>query len=231
MSLTLYYHPLASFCWKALIPLYENGTPFKPHLVDLGDAEAAAAFKAIWPIRKFPVLRDDAKNRTVAELTTIIEYLAQHYPGRTALVPSDADQAREVRFTDRLYDLYVHLPMQKIMTDRLRPAGKNDPHGVEEAKATLLTALGIIEKDMAARTWATGETFTMADCAACAGAVLRQHGGSVHGHAQERGGVFGPAEAASGLCARAEGGRAVLQVRAEIGGNKGAGEDVGEEPS
>jgi glutathione S-transferase len=166
MSLTLYYHPLASFCWKALIPLYENGTPFKPHLVDLGDAEAAAAFKAIWPIRKFPVLRDDAKNRTVAESTTIIEYLAQHYPGRTALVPGDADQAREVRFTDRLYDLYVHLPMQKIMTDRLRPAGKNDAHGVEEAKATLLTALGIIEKDMAARTWATGETFTMADCAA-----------------------------------------------------------------
>jgi glutathione S-transferase len=166
MSLTLYYHPLASFCWKALLPLYENGTPFKPHLVDLGDAEAAAAFKAIWPIRKFPVLRDDAKNRTVAESTTIIEYLAQHYPGRTGLVPSNADQAREVRFTDRLYDLYVHMPMQKIMTDRLRPAGKNDPHGVEEAKATLQTALGIIEKDMATRTWATGETFTMADCAA-----------------------------------------------------------------
>ena len=61
MSLTLYYHPLASFCWKALIALYENGTPFKPHIVDLGDPEAAAAFKALWPIRKFPVLEDDAR--------------------------------------------------------------------------------------------------------------------------------------------------------------------------
>ena len=26
MSLTLHYHPLSSFCWKALIALYENDT-------------------------------------------------------------------------------------------------------------------------------------------------------------------------------------------------------------
>jgi glutathione S-transferase len=61
MALTLYYHPLSSFCWKVLIALYENATPFQPCLVDLGDATGAAAFKAIWPIGKFPVLRDDSK--------------------------------------------------------------------------------------------------------------------------------------------------------------------------
>jgi glutathione S-transferase len=167
MALTLYFHPLASFCWKALIALYENDTPFEPRMVDLGDAEAAASFKALWPIRKFPVLRDDARGAVIPESTTIIEYLDQHYPGPEPLIPGDPDAARNVRFTDRLYDLYVHLPMQKIMTDRLRPEGSSDPHGVEEAKATLLTALGILEKDMAGRTWAVGETFSMADCAAC----------------------------------------------------------------
>jgi glutathione S-transferase len=166
MSLTLHYHPLASFCWKALIALYENGTAFKPHLVDLGDPEAAAAFKALWPIRKFPVLVDDATGSLIPESTTIIEYLDQHYPGSVPLIPADPDAARNARLADRLYDLYVHLPMQKIMTDRLRPAGKNDAHGVEEAKATLLTALGIFEKEMGARTWAAGDTFTLADCAA-----------------------------------------------------------------
>jgi glutathione S-transferase len=166
MSLTLHYHPLASFCWKALIALYENGTPFKPHIVDLGDPEAAAAFKELWPIRKFPVLEDAATGSMIPESTIIIEYLEQHYPGGTALIPADPDAARAVRLTDRLYDLYVHLPMQKIMTDRLRPAGRNDAHGVEEAKATLLTALGILEKDMGTRTWATGDAFTLADCAA-----------------------------------------------------------------
>src|SRR5262245_14772517 len=166
MSLKLYFHPLASFCWKVLIPLYENDTAFEPHIVDLMDQASAAAFKKIWPIGKFPVLRDDARDRTIPESSTIVEYLAQHYPGRTQLVPADADLAREVRLHDRIYDHYVHQPMQKIVTDKLRPAGRNDPHGVEEARSLLATCLGMIDKEMAARTWAAGETFTMADCAA-----------------------------------------------------------------
>jgi len=37
MSLTVYLHPLASYCQKVLIALYENDTPFTPHIVDLGD--------------------------------------------------------------------------------------------------------------------------------------------------------------------------------------------------
>ena len=37
---------------------------------------------------------------------------------------------------------------------------------METGGALLRTSLGMIEKDMAARTWAMGETFTMADCAA-----------------------------------------------------------------
>ena len=166
MSLKLYFHPLASFCWKALIALYENDTPFEPHIVDLADATSRADFIRIWPIGKFPVLRDDAKDRTIPESSIIIEYLAQHYPGRTQLVPADPDLARQTRFRDRFYDLYVHEPMQKIVTDKLRPAGNNDPHGVEQARALLQTSLGMIDRDMAARTWAMGEAFSMADCAA-----------------------------------------------------------------
>jgi glutathione S-transferase len=166
MSLTLYFHPLASFCWKALIALYENDTPFEPRVVDLGDPVSAAEFKRLWPIGKFPVLYDDPSGQFVPEATIIIEYLAQHYPGRTELVPSDPGLAWPTRLADRLYDNYVHLPMQKIVGDRLRPDGAHDPHGVEEARATLRTALGLIDHDMAAQTWAAGENFTLADCAA-----------------------------------------------------------------
>lgn len=166
MALTLYYHPLASFCWKVLIPLYENATPFTGHVVDLMDEASAAALKRLWPIGKFPVLHDEAPGRTVAESTTIIEYLDLHYPGPTRLIPPEPDLARETRFHDRFYDLYVHEPMQKIVTDRLRPVGRNDPHGVEAARGLLRTALGVVDKDMASRTWATGEAFSMADCSA-----------------------------------------------------------------
>jgi glutathione S-transferase len=166
MSLTLYFHPLSSFCQKVLVALYENDTPFEPHIVDLFGEISSAEFKKIWPIGKLPVLRDGARDRTVPESSIIIEYLAQHYPGRTELVPADAELARQTRMRDRFYDLYVNVPMQKVVTDRLRPAGRNDPYGVEQAKGQLATAIDMIDREMATRTWAIGEAFGMADCAA-----------------------------------------------------------------
>ena len=166
MALTLYFHPLSSFCQKALIALYENGTPFTPHKVDLMDEKESAAFKRLWPVGKFPVLRDEKNGQTIPESTSIIEYLARHYPGPVQLVPKDPDAALTVRAQDRFYDLNVHLLTQKVITDRLRPAGQNDTFGVEHARGLLQTALSIIDKDMAKKTWATGDAFTMADCAA-----------------------------------------------------------------
>jgi glutathione S-transferase len=167
MSLTLYFHPLASFCQKALIALYENDTRFTPRIVDLGNQTERAALQKLWPTGKFPVLRDDTRDQTVPESSIIIEYLATHYPGRTQLVPADADLAWQTRLGDRFYDLYVHEPMQKIVGDRLRPSGKTDPFGMEEARARLLTSYGTIERQMAAKTWAMGDDFSIADCAAC----------------------------------------------------------------
>ena len=166
MPLTLHFHPLSSFCQKVLIALYENGTPFTPQKVDLMDEKESAAFKQLWPVGKFPVLRDEKNGQTIPESTSIIEYLARHYPGPVQLVPKDPDAALTVRAQDRFYDLNVHLLTQKIITDRLRPAGQNDTFGVEHARGLLQTALSIIDKDMARKTWATGDTFTMADCAA-----------------------------------------------------------------
>jgi glutathione S-transferase len=165
-SLELYFHPLSSFCQKVLVALYENDTPFERRIVDLGDPKSSAEFKKIWPIGKFPVLRDRAKDRTIPESTIIIEYLTQHYPGATPLVPRDAGLAWQTRLSDRFYDLCVNVPMQKIVTDRLRPAGKSDPYGVEQARDQLRTAYGVIDQEMSARTWAIGDAFSMADCAA-----------------------------------------------------------------
>jgi glutathione S-transferase len=166
MSLTLHFHPLASYCHKVLIALYENDTPFEANMVDLSNERERAALLKMWPIGKFPVLRDEARNQTIPESTVIIEYLDRHYPGRTRFLPSDADQALQTRLRDRFYDLYVHEPMQKIVGDRIRPEGKKDPHGVEEAQARLRTSYGMIDREMAARSFAMGEAFSLADCAA-----------------------------------------------------------------
>ncbi|MFA6155625.1 glutathione S-transferase family protein [Mesorhizobium sp.] len=166
MSLTLHFHPLASFCWKPLIALYENETEFASVIVDLGSEKSRAAFRKISPSGKVPVLRDDARDRTVPESSIIVEYLATHYPGPVELLPADIDLASEVRLADRFYDFYVQEPMQKIVGDRLRPEGKTDPFGVEQAREQLRNSYAAIEQDMRRKIWAVADCFTMADCAA-----------------------------------------------------------------
>jgi glutathione S-transferase len=160
------FPPLASFCHKALVAFYENGIPFAAVVVDLADETSRAAFQAVWPMAKMPVLRDDARGRTVAESTIIIEYLDAYYPGTTRFLPAHPDGAWQTRMWDRFYDHYVQEPMQKIVTDRLRPAGKNDTYGVEQAKGQLQQAYAVLEPEMAAKTWMMGDDFTLADCAA-----------------------------------------------------------------
>jgi glutathione S-transferase len=96
----------------------------------------------------------------------VIEYLDRHYGGRTRFIPADPDKALQTRLRDRFLDLYVHQPMQKIMIDRMRPDGKGDGIGVEEARAQLRTSYGMIERQMDGGGWAMGDDFTLADCAA-----------------------------------------------------------------
>lgn len=164
MTLRLFYHPLSSYCWKVLIACYESGTTFEA--VVLGDAEAGAQMQALWPIGRFPVLHDQKRDRTVAEASIIIEYLGVHYPGDFTPIPANADLAIEVRLMDRLFDNYVMTPMQVFVADCLRTDGTRDVQGVEAARTLLGKAYALLEQRIAGRTWAAGEAFTMADCAA-----------------------------------------------------------------
>lgn len=166
MSLILYFHPLASFCHKVLIALYENQTPFEGRIVDLGKETSRAEFFAIWPVGKIPVLRDESRRRTIPETSIIIEYLNHYYPGPVPLIPQDQELAMQARLWDRFYDLYVNAPMQKIVTDQLRSTDQKDSLGVAEAEKLLVTAYEMIEEQMGYNKWAVGDQFTIADCAA-----------------------------------------------------------------
>jgi glutathione S-transferase len=158
--LTLYYHPLASYCWKVLIALYENGTPFGKRVVDLGDAAQRAELSALWPLCKFPVLRDE--DRVVAESSIIVEYLDRHHPGPRSLLPHDVDAVLDMRLWDRLLDSYVQTPVQEIVFDRLRGA-----HGdLSRAHATLATAYELADKQLASSRWLVRDELSVADCAA-----------------------------------------------------------------
>ena len=167
MALRLYYHPFSSFCQKVLVALYEREVPFEPVAVDLGDAEQRGALEAVWPMAKFPALRDETAGVTVAEASLIVEYL-DRFGEAPPLVPADRDETLRVRLWDRVFDNYVEHPLQKAVGDHFRPAEARDAYGVEEAKALLLRAYAMIEAELA-RTgaqWMAGDAFTLADCGA-----------------------------------------------------------------
>ena len=165
MSLVLHYHPLASFCWKPLIALYENDTAFEPVMVDLGNPESRAAFEKVWPMAKFPVLVDTDRGATIAESTTIVEYLDTFHPGPVRLLPVDQDGAWQARMWDRVFDHYLQEPMQKIVGDRLRPDGGHDLQGVEQALGGLRQAYAMLEPLLVGRDWFLDE-FSLVDCSA-----------------------------------------------------------------
>ena len=133
-------------------------------------------------IGKFPVLQDDARNEIVPESSIIIEYLDSHYRGHTRFIPDDPARALQTRLRDRFYDLYVHLPMQKIMGDRLRPA---DSGSTRRRRGEGATA-DVLRDDRAADgAWRLGDGrgFQSRRLRRGAVAVLRQHGGAVrHEH-------------------------------------------------
>ncbi len=166
MALKLYYHPLSSYCWKVLIALYEAGVPFEPEIVDLQDPDARERFIRLTPLGKFPVLVDEEAGKGFPESSIIIEYLAIKHPSAARLIPADRDLALRVRLSDRFYDMHVHDKMQRIIGDRLRPADKKDAFGVEKLRNELEISLALVDRDMGEGGWATGLTFTMADCAA-----------------------------------------------------------------
>ena len=162
MTVELFAHPFSSYCQKALIAFYENEVPFTYRMLE--DAGVSEELASIWPIKRFPILRENS--RVVLEASIIIEYLAVHHPGPVKLIPKDADLALEVRMLDRFFDNYVMTPQGKFVFDAIRPPESRDPYGVEEARGMLDTSYAWLDRRMQDRTWAVGETFTLADCAA-----------------------------------------------------------------
>lgn len=162
MPLTLYYHPLSSFCHKVLIALYEYDIDFQRRVIDLSSAADRAELEALWPLCKFPVIRDHTHPQGLAESSVIIEYLDRFHGGGRCLLPGDWDTALQVRLWDRFFDQYVQVPLQQIVADRIRAMNGD----LSRERAMLTTTYGMLERQLASRTWVASPDFSLADCAA-----------------------------------------------------------------
>ena len=163
MTLTLYAHPFSSYCQEVLVALWEYELPFNYR--SLEDPAANAEMKALWPMGQFPVLVDG--DETLAESTCIIEHLTLRYaadhPAR--LIPADPVEALGVRFLDRVFDHHVMANMQKPVNEALAGGGRQEEVQAS-AGAALEAAYGWLEARLGGRTWAVGDRFSLADCAA-----------------------------------------------------------------
>ena len=144
--LALYGHRFSSYTWKALIPLYANGTEFEFRDVDPGADDGMANMdfvRAAHPAGKFPVLVDGDK--TVIEATAIVEYLAIHHPGEAPLIPADPAEAVNARMMDRVFDNYVMGTAQLVVNAYIADAQNPDPQQVELGRTGLLRAYTWLE--------------------------------------------------------------------------------------
>lgn len=164
MSLALYGHPFSSYTQKVLIALYENGTPFEFRTLGPDTPEHSAEWARRWPLLKFPLLLDG--DRQVVETSIIVEYLQLAHPGPVRLLPADPMAALDVRFLDRFFDLHVMDAMQIAVDSALGKIPVTREEGLAIAAGRLDRAYAWLDGALAGRTWAAGEDFTLADCAA-----------------------------------------------------------------
>ena len=111
---------LSSFCQKVLIALYENGTPFEPHVVDLVERRLARGLHEAVADRQDPgAARRGARTgrcRNRASSSSIWRSIIR--AGRRSFPPIPTWRV-QTRLRDRFYDLYVH---DADAEDRRRPA-------------------------------------------------------------------------------------------------------------
>jgi glutathione S-transferase len=165
LHMKLYYNPLSTYSQKVLIAFNEKGLAYEPEIVNLMSPDGRAAYEKVNPICKVPFLKASG-DWVVPESTTIIEYLEDKFPKTPRLIPAaGGDAARQVRFMDRMADLYFNDPIVELLFQKLGFRAQD-----EERAARSRKYIGIsyqhFDKRLKAQTWMCGDTFSMADCAA-----------------------------------------------------------------
>ena len=164
MPLTLYYHPLASFCHKVLIALYENGTPFEARIVDLGRRGRAARCCVSGRSARSPCCATRARAGPCPRPASSSSTWMQHYPGPVPLLPSRRGRARGAAVGPLLRSVR-QVPMQKIVIDRLRLESERDARrggrGGGHAARAYACSSSIWRGGLGG-----GDGFSLADCAA-----------------------------------------------------------------
>ena len=159
----LYYSPLSTYSQKAMIAFNEKGIAYEPQLVDLFSPDGRAAYEEINPLGKVPYFKP-SDDWDVPESTSIIEYLEDQFRDAPRLIPSGSEAARQVRFVDRMADLYLNDPIVELLFQKIGFRAKDEAKAAKMHKYATLS-YEHCDKRLASQPWMCGEAFSMADCA------------------------------------------------------------------
>lgn len=161
----LYYFPLSTYCQKVMIAFEEKGVTYEPEPVDFMTPEGRAAYEETYPIGKVPFLKA-TEDWDVPESTSIIEYLEDKFPDTPRLIRvADEETARQVRFMDRMSDLYYNDQVTELLFQHTGFRPKDEDRAARARKLVDMTYF-YWDRRLAEQPWLCGEHFTMADCAA-----------------------------------------------------------------
>ena len=161
----LYFAYLSTYSQKVLLALYEKDIAFTPHFVDLTSEEDRAEYRKLYPFGKVPLLiRDDG--RLIPESSIIVEYLETAFPQSPQLIPEDPEEARKVRFMDRMCDLYLNDSVVSLIFESWKPDEQRDSAMMEKASEKIGIMYRFMDDQLSQSEYLAGAEFSMADCAA-----------------------------------------------------------------
>jgi glutathione S-transferase len=165
IPMKLYHIPRSTYSQKVLFAFYEKGVDFTSEILSVKDPKARAGYLAVNPWGKLPSLALP-DGTILPESSIIIEYLEQHYPQGTRLIPQDPDQALQARLYDRICDQYLNDTMQVIFWDGQQPPERRNPAAVERARERIEGTYAHLEHRLDRSHFAVGDALSIADCAA-----------------------------------------------------------------
>jgi glutathione S-transferase len=101
---------------------------------------------------------------------------------KPTLIEGDATATRQIRFKDRMLDLYLNDSVVTLLFQSMKPEKQRDQERIERAKSQIGTIYSFMEHELGQQAYAAGDNFTMADCAAAPALFYAQQMAPFEGH-------------------------------------------------
>lgn len=162
----LYYAIMSTYCQKVLLAVYEKALEVEKVKISLLDPAARQAYvQDVYALGKIPVLVGD-DGHFIPESTIICEYLDQTFDRDPRLFPEDPLRCREARFRDRMCDFYLNNATSTLFFEHIKAEDERDQDKIVQSHNQLNYMLPRLDSQLASNAFVSGDTFTIADCAA-----------------------------------------------------------------